>query len=537
GRFRWNAPSCGTRFQWYIKLDGYALWCVGREVNASVKLSEQALDHLEAQTCPGLVDIEILRKADSAVGHLHMQVGAPPFARYLNFAGPAGVGMLGCIRHKLVDQKPQRDCLVCRNHQVAESAAYRVRNCFLQLTAKLAGEVGDVDESDLGAAPKMVVNLGNGGDARSCVVEGILNFLRLRAAALHAEQPHVRCEAVLDPVAHLSRQHGLVVEGFAEIGVGMLALDGDAEQPGEAGKEVRIRNVELAGLRAIDFEDAERQVVFAATCDQDVDGAPDPVIRQQLWRSKPRFLLEVVGNDHLSGLESVAGRRFQVDAKRHLANHARCPPDARTHQQPFVIGHILQDFGERGFEALRAELRRALQDLSDVTRLQCRTAELAQKGLLAQSVRKLLPGGVGRSGRGRCRLFPGWSWHAIVPSIEVAALAVRKRSTMPLRWQGFPGAEPSSHAAGLSAGGTMHPSAYLSHGKGRFWTASAVSRPVVLIVEDESLLRISGAGMVAEAGFDVVEAGNADEANRHPRSAPRYPYRLHRHTDAGIDGR
>ena len=42
--------------------------------------------------------------------------------------------------------------------------------------------------------------------------------------------------------------------------------------------------------------------------------------------------------------------------------------------------------------------------------------------------------------------------------------------------------------------------------------ASAVGRPVVLIVEDEALLRISGAEMVADAGYDVVEAGNADEA-------------------------
>jgi len=42
--------------------------------------------------------------------------------------------------------------------------------------------------------------------------------------------------------------------------------------------------------------------------------------------------------------------------------------------------------------------------------------------------------------------------------------------------------------------------------------ASALGRPVVLIVEDESLLRISAAEMVADAGYDVVEAGNADEA-------------------------
>lgn len=42
--------------------------------------------------------------------------------------------------------------------------------------------------------------------------------------------------------------------------------------------------------------------------------------------------------------------------------------------------------------------------------------------------------------------------------------------------------------------------------------ASARGRPVVLTVEDESLLRINGAEIVADAGYDVVEAGNADEA-------------------------
>src|SRR5260221_8652475 len=37
-------------------------------------------------------------------------------------------------------------------------------------------------------------------------------------------------------------------------------------------------------------------------------------------------------------------------------------------------------------------------------------------------------------------------------------------------------------------------------------------RPVVLIVEDEFLLRMDAADMIAAAGFEVVEAGNADKA-------------------------
>jgi CheY-like chemotaxis protein len=41
---------------------------------------------------------------------------------------------------------------------------------------------------------------------------------------------------------------------------------------------------------------------------------------------------------------------------------------------------------------------------------------------------------------------------------------------------------------------------------------AASSRPVVLIVEDELLLRMDAADMIAAAGFEVVEAGNADQA-------------------------
>ena len=38
------------------------------------------------------------------------------------------------------------------------------------------------------------------------------------------------------------------------------------------------------------------------------------------------------------------------------------------------------------------------------------------------------------------------------------------------------------------------------------------SRPVVLIVEDELLLRMDAVAMIAAAGFEVVDAANADEA-------------------------
>jgi CheY-like chemotaxis protein len=41
---------------------------------------------------------------------------------------------------------------------------------------------------------------------------------------------------------------------------------------------------------------------------------------------------------------------------------------------------------------------------------------------------------------------------------------------------------------------------------------AAARRPVVLVVEDEFLIRMHAAEMIKEAGFEVVEASNADEA-------------------------
>lgn len=42
--------------------------------------------------------------------------------------------------------------------------------------------------------------------------------------------------------------------------------------------------------------------------------------------------------------------------------------------------------------------------------------------------------------------------------------------------------------------------------------ARAASRSLVLVVEDEPLLRMDAVDMIRESGFDVLEASNADEA-------------------------
>ncbi len=43
-------------------------------------------------------------------------------------------------------------------------------------------------------------------------------------------------------------------------------------------------------------------------------------------------------------------------------------------------------------------------------------------------------------------------------------------------------------------------------------SASTVAKTVVLVVEDEPLIRMSAVAMIEDAGFQAVEASNADEA-------------------------
>lgn len=120
-------------------------------------------------------------------------------------------------------------------------------------------------------------------------------------------------------------------------------------------------------------------MTFATPRDQDVDGALDAVLRQQFRGSKAGFFLKVVGNDHLAGMERIAGGRLQIDTQGYLAGCLWPPSDACAHQQPFFLRHVLQDLGEGSFETLGAELGRSSQYLADVAGLQRGSAKLTQQ--------------------------------------------------------------------------------------------------------------------------------------------------------------
>jgi hypothetical protein len=73
-----------------------------------------------------------------------------------------------------------------------------------EVFAKLGHEVGELDESDPGPPPKMIMNLGNRCDARDCILQRTSRVLGLRAGGLNAEQTNDRSKAVFYAVAHFA---------------------------------------------------------------------------------------------------------------------------------------------------------------------------------------------------------------------------------------------------------------------------------------------------------------------------------------------
>ena len=67
--------------------------------------------------------------------------------------------------------------------------------------------------------------------------------------------------------------------------------------------------------------------------------------------------------------------------------------------------------------------------------------------------------------------------------------------------------------------------------------ASSGSKGVVLVVEDEPLVRMVAAATIEDAGFETIEAVGAESAIAILEDPQGYPDSLRRYPYAGIDGR
>src|ERR1700729_4210092 len=162
-----------------------------------------------------------------------------------------------------------------------------------QLSAQLVHEVREVDEADPRTAPQLIMHLRDGRDARAGIFQRISNFERMCATCLNLEQADNGGEAVLDAMAHFPCKQVLIFDRLDQLRVCLLTFNGDAQQSRKSRQKIGIGVIELAGIGAVDLQNAERSVSFATHLDQDVDDAPPPMISEKFGNFKSELLLKI----------------------------------------------------------------------------------------------------------------------------------------------------------------------------------------------------------------------------------------------------
>ena len=176
--------------------------------------------------------------------------------------------------------------------------------------------------------------------------------------------------------------------------LGLLAGDGGADDGGEGVQEEGVAGVELALVWTVDLQHAPRFAVQFGP-DQDVDGTPHAVVGQKFGRVEALFVLQMVGDQRLAGLEGVAGRRIQFDAQRGVTLDLAAPAHASDQDQPVAAFIVDQHLGQGRLQAVGADHAGGVEQGLTIAFAQGHLAETRQQRLLLQAIAQLVGDGTG----------------------------------------------------------------------------------------------------------------------------------------------
>jgi len=236
---------------------------------------------------------------------------------------------------------------------------------------------------DAALPPELIVDAGDGLDPAAGILQGGEHGgFALVLAGLEGEKARHDGEAVLDPVAHLPGEEILPGEGRAEQLLRPVALDGAAEQIGEALHEGDVRLLEHAVAAVVHLQHAEGPV---PVLDQHVDRPADAVIGHELRGAEAGLGGEVVRDHRPAGLEGEARGRGEVRPNGGVADHVRLPADSGPHEQGILAPQVFERLAELGAHPLSAQDRRPLEQEVEIRAAESLHAERGQDGLLMQA--------------------------------------------------------------------------------------------------------------------------------------------------------
>jgi hypothetical protein len=112
------------------------------------------------------------------------------------------------------------------------------------------------------------------------------------------------------------------------------------------------------------------------TANDDVNGALDAMLCQQLRNLKSGLRGDIFGDDRLARSQSISGRRTFESGDGRLTNNAGVPVHPSSHQHCLMVREKLKHFYEIDVYCIGNELRGLLQQRANVINLQRKFAEV-----------------------------------------------------------------------------------------------------------------------------------------------------------------
>lgn len=123
----------------------------------------------------------------------------------------------------------------------------------------------------------------------------------------------------------------------------------------------------------------------AVALKDDIHRASNAMFEKKLRCPKPLFILKVIGDDRLTGVQGEPRWRFEIGADRRHADNTFIPADARADQESIVRRDVLQHLAELRLHSLGGKTRGVIQQIDKRRALECEDPQFREDLLLANA--------------------------------------------------------------------------------------------------------------------------------------------------------
>ena len=177
----------------------------------------------------------------------------------------------------------------------------------------------------------------------------------------------------------------MTIKRSLQLALILLLLDRHPEDVCGTLQKSDVVFAKLASGFAVDFQYAEWRAV---ALENDVHGAVNAVLDQQVRCPKALLMFEVVGNNRLAGAQRVAGGGLQIGSDAGRADDILAPADSGSNQKAVLSWYVFQDFAVLRIQPFGCHTCGLIEHADQAGTLKRKDAQFGKELLLTNTLMK-----------------------------------------------------------------------------------------------------------------------------------------------------